>query len=354
MRKVAVAVSGGVDSAVAALLLKEQGLDVAGITMCLGVAPRLADRAKRCGPREIEDARRVCLALGIAHHVVDFAADLEEKVIGPFVTEYRRGNTPNPCVTCNREIKFGRLLALAQSWGFDGIATGHYAGIAEQKGQYRLTVPRDRRKEQTYFLYAIEREALAKVLFPLAQLTKEEVRQMAREASLPVSEKPESQDICFIPAEGCAAFLSGRGAVGTPGEIVDQAGRILGRHRGIACYTIGQRGGLRISAPEPLYVLAIDAVQNRLVVGGKADLRSGGLVAGQINRLVDAFPAEAWGKIRYAHRAARCRISQKDDRLWVRFAEAQEAIAPGQSIVLYEDETVLGGGIIEEVWHGDH
>lgn len=270
------------------------------------------------------------------------------------MAEYRRGWTPNPCVVCNREIKFGSLLTRALAWGFDGIATGHYAGIAaDDDGRCRLTVPRDRRKDQTYFLYAIGREVLAKILFPLAQLTKEEVREVARKAALPVFDKAESQDICFIPAEGCAAFLAGRGAVDGPGEIVDAAGRVRGRHRGIACYTIGQRGGLGISAPEPLYVLAIDGANNRLVVGGKADLKSGGLTAGRVNRLVDAFPAEAWGKIRYAHRAARCRVIHRDDRLQVRFAEPQEAVAPGQSIVLYDGETVLGGGIIEEVLHGD-
>jgi len=352
MKRIAVAMSGGVDSAVAALLLRDGGYEVAGITMCLGIAPAAGERSKCCGPQEAEDARKVCLALGIPHQGVDFAADLEERVIAPFVTEYRRGRTPNPCVTCNREIKFGLLLALARSWGFDGIATGHYAALSLRAEKPELRRPKDRRKDQTYFLYAVERGALARVLFPLSDLVKEEVRRIARRASLPVSEKPESQDICFIPAEGCAAFLAGRGAVTGPGEIVDQAGRVLGRHRGIACYTIGQRGGLGISAPKPRYVLAIDAARNRLVVGDKADLRSVDLVAGQVNRLVDAFPAEAWGKIRYAHRGARCRIAERDGRLLVRFTEPQEAITPGQSIVLYADDTVLGGGIIEEVSHG--
>ena len=181
MKKVAVAMSGGVDSAVAALLLKESGHEVVGVTMCLGVAPAEGGRAKCCGPREIEDARRVCQALGIRHYVVDFAADLEEKVIRPFVAEYCRGRTPNPCVACNRSIKFGSLLEKALAWGFDGIATGHYAGIEEENGRYRLKIPKDRRKDQTYFLYAIPKEALAKVLFPLAGYTKDEVRGIARE-----------------------------------------------------------------------------------------------------------------------------------------------------------------------------
>jgi len=354
MKKVAIAMSGGVDSAVAALLLRDGGQEVAGVTMCLGVAPAEGGRAKCCGSREIEDAQKICRALGIRHYVVDFAADLEEKVIGPFVAEYLRGRTPNPCVACNRAIKFGSLLRKALAWGFDGLATGHYARIESAGGGYLLKKPKDRRKDQTYFLHAIPRESLAKVLFPLAGYTKDEVRGIAEQAGLPVFDKPESQDICFMPAEGRGAFLRSRGAGIEPGEIVDREGRILGRHRGIACYTIGQRGGLGLSSPAPLYVLAIDAPCNRLVVGGKTDLRAEGLVADQLNRLVDSFPEEARAKIRYAHRAARCRISEEDGRLTVRFAEPQEAVAPGQSVVLYDGETVLGGGIIQEVQVGIH
>jgi tRNA-uridine 2-sulfurtransferase len=354
MKKVAVAMSGGVDSAVAALLLKESGYEIVGVTMCLGVAPAEGGKAKCCGPRESEDAGRVCRTLGIGHYVVDFAADLEEKVIRPFVAEYRRGRTPNPCVACNRSIKFGSLLDRALSWGFDGIATGHYAAIEAENSAYRLKIPKDRRKDQTYFLHAVPREALAKVLFPLAGYTKDEVREIAGKAGLPVFDKPESQDICFMPAEGHGAFLQSRGAQIEPGEIVDGQGRIVGRHSGIACYTIGQRGGLGISSPKPLYVLAIDAVQNRLVVGPKGDLKSEGLIADQINCLVDAFPKEAWAKIRYAHRAARCRVSDRDGRLTIRFSEPQEAVAPGQSVVLYDGLIVLGGGIIQEVQIGTH
>jgi tRNA-specific 2-thiouridylase len=307
---------------------------------------------KCCGPQEIEDARSVCHALGIRHYVVDFAADLEEKVIRPFVGEYCRGRTPNPCVACNRWIKFGSLLEKALAWGFDGIATGHYAATEEKNGLYRLKIPKDRRKDQTYFLYAIPKETLGKVLFPLAEYGKDEVREIAQGANLPVFDKPESQDICFIPAEGHAAFLRGRAAVIEPGEIVDRDGRGIGRHEGIACYTIGQRSGLGISSPVPLYVTAIDAARNRLVVGEKRELLSEGLTADQVNCLVDAFPEEAWGKIRYAHRAARCRISQNGGCLTVRFTEPQEAVSPGQSIVLYDNETVLGGGIIQEVFGG--
>ncbi|MCE5264645.1 MAG: tRNA 2-thiouridine(34) synthase MnmA [Deltaproteobacteria bacterium] len=354
MKKVAVAMSGGVDSAVAAWLLKESGCEIVGVTMCLGVAPAAGGKAKCCGPREVEDARSVCRTLGIGHYVIDFAADLEEKVIRPFVDEYVRGRTPNPCVACNRSIKFGSLLARALSWGFEGIATGHYAAIAAEDGAYRLKTPKDRRKDQTYFLHAIPREALGKVLFPLAGYTKDEVRAIAAKAGLPVFDKPESQDICFIPAEGHGAFLQRRGVPIAAGEIVDRQGRVVGRHRGIACYTIGQRGGLGISAPKPVYVLAIDAAQNRLVVGPKEELKSDWLIADQVNCLVEGFPEEAWAKIRYAHRAARCRVDHHDGRLTIRFAEPQEAVAPGQSVVLYDGTTVLGGGIIQEVQVGNH
>lgn len=352
MKKVAVAVSGGVDSAVAALLLRDQGYEVLGVTMCLGVVPAEGERAKCCGPREVEDARHICEALGIRHLVIDFAADLEEKVIRPFVEEYGRGRTPNPCVACNRSIKFGTFMEKMLAWGFDGIATGHYAAIEVENGAHRLKIPKDHRKDQTYFLHAIHRRALERILFPLAAYTKEEVRAIAKRTALPVYDKAESQDICFIPAEGHGAFLRGRGVATEPGEIVDRQGRPVGRHRGIACYTIGQRGGLGISSPEPLYVLSIDAAQNRLVVGTKAELKSEGLIAGNVNCLVDAFPEEAMAKIRYAHRAARCSVAYQGGRLTVRFAEPQEAIAPGQSVVLYEGTTVLGGGIIEEVQGG--
>ncbi len=352
MSNLAVAMSGGVDSSVAALLLRDGGHEVAGVTMCLGVAPAEGGGTKCCGPREIEDAQRVCRVLGIRHYVVDFAADLEEQVIRPFVAEYVRGRTPNPCVACNRAIKFGSLLRKALAWGFDGLATGHYAAIEHEGGLCRLKIPKDRRKDQTYFLHAIPRESLTNIFFPLAGYAKDEVRDIAKQAGLPVFDKPESQDICFMSTAGRGPFLRGRGAGIDPGEIVDREGRVLGRHRGIACYTIGQRGGLGLSSPAPLYVLAIDAPRNRLVVGGKTDLRADGLVADQVNRLVDSFPEEARAKIRYAHRAARCRISEEEGRVTIRFAEPQEAIAPGQSVVLYDGETVLGGGIIQEVLRG--
>ena len=348
MKRVAVAMSGGVDSAVAALLLRDSGYEVVGVTMSLGVGPVAGEKTRCGGPRESADAGDVCRMLGIPHRVVDVSSDLESKVIGPFITEYLRGWTPNPCVICNRLIKFDSLLNQVLTWGLDGLATGHYARIEKDGGEWFLKTPKDRRKDQTYFLHAIPKEVLPRILFPLAGYTKDQVREIARKAALPVSDKSESQDICFIPRGGCAEFLHDRGVRVEPGEIVDQNGKIIGRHRGIACYTIGQRGGLGISSPRPLYVLAIDAARNRLIVGEKGELKSGGLIADRVNCLVGAFPEVAWAKIRYAHRPAKCRTRYREGSLTVRFDEPQEAVAPGQSVVLYDGSTVLGGGTIRQ------
>jgi len=347
--RIAVAVSGGVDSAVAALLLKGQGHEVVGITMCLGVAAEEGGHTKCCGPREIEDARRVCAILGIPHYTMDFSVDLEEDVVKPFVEEYRCGRTPNPCVACNRSIKFGTLLEKATAMGFDFLATGHYAGIGQRNGKPLLTRSGEARKDQTYFLHAIRRETLERIRFPLAALTKDEVRRLARERGLPVSDKEESQDICFIPRAGCGAFLRSRGIEMKPGEFLDRKGDLVGGHGGYARYTLGQRARLGGRAGDPLYVLAIDAEKNRVVVGDKADLLARGLVADRVNLLVDELVERAVAKIRYAHRGAPCTATLDGDRLRVVFDEPQEAITPGQSVVLYDGDIVLGGAVIREV-----
>jgi tRNA-specific 2-thiouridylase len=348
-KRILVAMSGGVDSSVAARLLAEQGHDIAGVTMCLGVMPKEGGPAKCCGPREVEDAHQVCLTLGIRHIVTDFAADLEEKVIAPFIAEYLRGRTPNPCVECNRSLKFDGLLKKASAWGFDALATGHYARIDNDGGDYQLKNAKDRKKDQTYFLYAIRKEALPHIIFPLADLTKDEVKSEARRAGLPVFEKGESQDICFIPKNGFGDFLAGRSILGESGVIIHQNGRILGRHRGIAHYTIGQRTGLGISWPVPLYVLSIDGADNKLIVGERDLLKAAGLRADRVNLLVDELPDEALVKIRYNHRGVRSRLSLQDGVLEAVFHHAEDAVAPGQSAVLYNNGRVLGGGVIKEV-----
>jgi tRNA-uridine 2-sulfurtransferase len=349
--KVVIAISGGVDSSVAALLLKEQGHEVVGITMCLGVAAEEGGRTKCCGPREIEDARRVCQMLEIPHYTMDFSSDLEEHIVKPFIDEYARGRTPNPCVACNRHIKFGTLLDKAMAMGFDFIATGHYARVEKKESRSVLSLSKETRKDQTYFLHAIKRETLDRIRFPLADLTKEEVRQIARKHRLPVSDKQESQDICFIPEEGYGAFLRSRAIEVKPGEFVDREGKVLGKHRGFALYTLGQRARLGGWSGDPLYVLGIDAGKNRLVVGVKTDLMARGLVAEGVNQLVDNLPARATAKIRYAHRGSACSVALDGDLLRVVFDDAQEAITPGQYVVLYDDGVVLGGGIIREALH---
>lgn len=342
-----VALSGGVDSAVAAYLLKEQGYEVAGVTMCLGTSVKDTGKNKCCGPREIEDARSVCEKLGIAHHVIDFAAELQRFVIKPFIEEYRAGRTPNPCVECNRRVKFGVLLDMVRSMGFERLATGHYAVIERTAGACLLKVPQDRKKDQSYFLAGIPREALEHVIFPLSVFTKEEVREIAHREGLPVFAKPDSQDICFIPAGGLAEFLKGE-IEETSGDIVDRHGRVLGRHKGISFYTVGQRSGLGISRGRPQYVLSLDADQNRIVVGDRHMLLTRGLVADSLNLFAGEMPERAFGKIRYAHAPAPCTVALENDALRVVFDEPQEAITPGQTLVLYENDSIFASGIIRE------
>ena len=348
-----VAVSGGVDSAVAAYLLKEAGYEVVGVTMCLGVETPESGKVKCCGPREIEDARGVCRCLGISHKVIDFAPELARFVIEPFIEEYRTGRTPNPCMECNRRIKFGTLLEMALSMGFDLLATGHYAMVDKSGGTCFLKVAKDSRKDQTYFLSGIPKAALKHVVFPLADLTKDQVRSIAHSAKLPVSSKPDSQDICFIQAGGVGEFLK-KSIDEVPGDIVNRKGKIIGRHRGIPFYTIGQRTGLGISAGRPQYVLFLDAAQNRIIVGDRRYLSAQGLVADCLNLFKDEIPETAFGKIRYAHTPALCTVTLRNSEMRVLFDEPQEAITPGQTIVLYDNGMVLASGIIKEVIKRDY
>jgi len=352
-KKILVAMSGGVDSSVAALKLKNSGYDVAGVTMCLQHAVNRFSGASCGANRSVEDARRVCEQLEINHFVVDYSAHLQRHVIDCFVAEYRRGRTPNPCVQCNRFVKFGLLLDKAGELGFDMFATGHYAATVRHNGRTVLRKAKDPRKDQSYFLYAVNNNVLDRVVFPLGDSTKEETRRIARDSALPVAEKADSQDICFIPDGNYRKFLLQHALDIQPGDIVDLSGKKIGVHKGIHFYTIGQRGGLGIAAPEPLYVIAIDAKKNRIIAGNKKHVRSRRLRADNIIMHCTSLPDRALAKIRYAHKPAACSFSVSGDILNVVFDELQDAITPGQSVVLYDEDRVIGGGIINEVLHED-
>ncbi len=344
--RILVAMSGGVDSSVAALLLKQKGHDITGVTMCLGIPDSRDDsKARCCGADAIQDAKKVCVKLDMAHHVLDFAEDMQKEVIDNMVSEYSQGRTPNPCVRCNNSLKFRKLLDYAKKTGFDFLATGHYA----KREHGCLKKPLDRKKDQTYFLYGIKKEDLDFVFFPLSDITKDDVRQEAQKNGLPVADKPQSQDICFIPGRNYKAFLDARMAPPAPGPIVHRNGDILGEHKGICFYTIGQREGLGIGFGTPLYVVSIDARTNCLVVGSKEDLLGKELLVKDINLLHDDFSDGLTAKIRYAHQPASCVVARQGDTLRVVFKEFQESITPGQSIVFYQGDVVLGGGLIDKV-----
>lgn len=340
--------SGGVDSSVAAFLLQRQGFSVTGVTMCLGEG--LNSGSRSCCSREaISDAKKVCQKLAIRHYVFDFSQELEKKVISNFLEKYRQGKTPNPCVDCNKFIKFGALLKKAKNLGFDYLATGHYAKIKKTGNGFLLKKPKDKIKDQTYFLYLIKDTDLKSILFPLADYKKSRVQEIAKKEGLPVFDKPQSQDLCFSPAKNYADFIQKRGEKSREGLIVDSLGKPLGKHRGIFNYTIGQRKKIGLSWKEPLYVLAIDAKKNKIKVGEKEKLKQKGLIASELNFFTKCFPQELKAKIRYRHKEAACLVSSLGKKVKVIFKRKQESIACGQAVVFYDKEIVLGGGTIEEV-----
>lgn len=352
--RVVVAMSGGVDSSVAAALLKQAGYQVIGVTM--EIWPRdLGGEAVRgcCGLAAVESARKVAHKLGIPHYVVNLREVFARYVIADFCEEYARGRTPNPCVRCNRYVKFDALLARARALEAGYLATGHYARIARDEGSGRWLLKRgvDGRKDQSYFLYTLTQEQLQHILFPLGKLTKERVREIARELELPVADRAESQEVCFVPDNDYHRFLRSYMPGGLrEGPIVDQEGRVLGTHRGIAFYTVGQRRGLGVAAGKPLYVLAIDERRNAVVVGPESALYRPALVAGDLNWIaVETLdgPRRVQARIRYRHREAPATVTPyPGDRVLVRFATPQRAITPGQAVVFYDGEVVVGGGTI--------
>ena len=340
--KVAVALSGGVDSSAAALLLKEAPYEVIGIHMRLWESPRLDYQAHR--------AENICRILDIPYHQVDLQREFESHVVDYFCQEYQQGRTPNPCVACNQHIKFGLLLDKALSLGADYLATGHYAKVEHSSDGHRLLKAADTGRDQSYFLYTLTQEKLGHVLFPLGEHSRDEAKQMAKQAGLPTATK-SSQDICFISQKNYGAFLSQRFST-LPGDIIDTQGRKLGQHRGIAFYTIGQRHGLGLASGKPLYVIRIEPEHNRIVLGPEKELYSQKLTARKLNRISGKAPREsitAQAKIRYKSKEAEATLFFRNDSVDVHFAQPQKAITPGQAIVFYNLDEVLGGGIIYQM-----
>ncbi|MCL0098383.1 tRNA 2-thiouridine(34) synthase MnmA [Dehalococcoidia bacterium] len=359
---VVVAMSGGVDSSVAAALLKEEGYQVVGVTMQIWPSEELAGNERGfggcCGIGAIVDARRVAQGLDIPHYVMNFREVFAQRVIADFCREYRRGRTPNPCIRCNQHVKFGALLQRAKGLGAEYLATGHYARIEQVDERYVLRKGIDSAKDQSYALYTMTQDELKRTLMPLGNLTKKRVRQIAQEFNLPVAEKAESQDICFISDNDYPGFLESY-MMAKPGPIMDRKGNFLGEHRGIIHYTVGQRRGLGISAGEPLYVLAIDPDRNAVVVGSRSEVYGDELVAAEVNWISiekPTRPIAVEAKIRYLHKQAEALVTPLGNgKAHVRFEQPQMAITPGQAVVFYQGDAVVGGGTIDRVekrWPG--
>lgn len=348
--RVIVGMSGGVDSAVTAYLLKMKGYDVVGVT--LRIVSNEGEVSRCC---EIDDARLVCEKLGIPYHVHNCSARFSQCVIDPFIEAYTQGRTPNPCVVCNRRIKWEELMQAASVLGADYIATGHYAKIEKlQNGRYTVKNAASAKKDQSYMLCRLSQDQLAKTLMPLGDLTKDEVRKIAEYAGLHVATKAESQDICFVPDSDYAAFIEERtGKTFAGGDFVDTEGNVLGQHKGIINYTVGQRKGLGVAAGIPIFVKEIDAGHNKVVLTNEEDMYAPGCILKDVNYMGLPMPEEnaefdALVKVRYHHQAIPAKVKGEGDRLIVTFSKPVKAVAPGQTGVLYDaDGCVLAGGEID-------
>lgn len=347
MARVWVAMSGGVDSSVAAALLMEQGHDVTGVTMQLWASD---EEGACCSNRAVRDARRVCDLLGVPHYVLNFREAFERSVVAPFAAEYAAGRTPNPCVACNDRLKFSNLLAKARTQGAEMLATGHYARVGRDAEGVQLLRAVDPAKDQSYFLYRLTAEQLQHVIFPVGELAKSDVRSFAERFGLPVADKAESQDTCFEVGGSYEPVIAERApSAFVPGDIVDRDGRIVGRHAGIGHYTVGQRRGLGVGGlDQPLYVVRLDAAANRVVVGPREALR--------VTRIEAAEPVwphsegedvQAEVMVRYRMCPVPAVVRLQAGRLLVSLDAPLEGVAPGQSLVCYRGEVVVGGGVIE-------
>ena len=358
--RVLCAMSGGVDSAVAAALLVEQGYDVVGVTMRLWTEERpdrLRGQQQCCSVEDVDDARRVAGQLGIRHYALNFEEAFRERVVEPFVAEYAAGRTPNPCARCNEHIKYRALLDRLPAFEADLLATGHYARVVrgEAGAPHRLLRGVDAAKDQSYALYMLGQEQLARLILPVGGLRKREVREVARRAGLDVAEKPDSVEICFVPDNDYRAFVAERVAP-RPGELRDAEGAVLARHEGVAGFTVGQRKGLGVALGEPRYVTAIDAVANVVVIGEEADLYADHAAVGSVSWTSGAPPGPGEAieaQARYKAEAAPAALldaDADDGRATVRFEQRQRALTPGQSIAFYRGDEVLGGGAIARAW----
>jgi tRNA-specific 2-thiouridylase len=352
--RVIVAMSGGVDSSVAALLLKQQGYEVIGVTMRLWTVerddlPRLSKRC--CSVEDVEDARRVCQVIGAPHYVLNFEKEFQAHVVDYFVQEYDRGRTPHPCLACNDKIKFDFLLRRAMFLDADYIATGHYARIRSNGAGRSLLKGADGGKDQSYVLFTLAQSELARLLLPVGEYPKDEIRRIAADAGLPVADKPDSQEICFIPDDDYRSFVGER-VTPRPGNMVDSSGKVLGTHPGVQFFTVGQRRGLGLNGGTagPMYVVRIETDDNLIVLGQEDDLYRSHFWASGVNFIsgqVPDTPIEVSAKIRYKALVNRATVTPQGDWAEVRFVEPQRAVTPGQAVVFYDGEQVVGGGMIE-------
>lgn len=357
-KRIVVAMSGGVDSTTVAALLKKEGHDVIGITM------QLLDYSEAeggcCSLDHVVDARRSAEQMGIPHYVVNFQEEFRKHVLDDYLEKYKSGKTPIPCVLCNQHVKFDLLLKRAMELGADYLATGHYARIERENGVLSLKKAVDEPKDQTYFLYTLTEKELSKLLFPLGALTKEEVRELAKDMNLRQAEKKDSTGVCFAPTGNYRDFLVSRSEFREEeGEIVSTGGEVLGKHNGIFSYTVGQRRGLGIATGRPMYVTGIDPAANRVIVGGEEDIYGSRLIAEEITwinnrsdmrKISDKYQVKA--KVRSRHRESDAYLSiDKESGAVVEFKKPQRSLTPGQAVVFYKNDTVLGGGWIKEVLH---